>query len=106
MSWFFLISAILLEVCGTTSMKLSDGFAHTLPSVMIFIFYGLSMLCLTMAVKTIDISIAYAIWSGLGTAVIVVIGVAAFGETLSPLKLGALAMIVIGVVSVNLVDGI
>lgn len=105
MAWFYLIAAILLEVCGTTSMKLSNGFSNALPSVMIFVFYGLSMMCLTVAVKTIDVSIAYAIWSGLGTAVIVVIGVAAFGETMTPVKLGALALIVVGVVSVNL-DGI
>lgn len=106
MAWFYLISAILLEVCGTTSMKLSSGFANALPSVMVFVFYGLSMFCLTVAVKTIDISIAYAIWSGLGTAVIAMVGVMAFGETMSPLKLGSIALIVIGVVSVNLVDSL
>jgi len=102
MSWVFLIAAILLEVCGTTSMKVSDGFAHTLPSTLIFVFYGLSMVCLTIAVKTIDISIAYAVWSGLGTAVIAVIGIAWFGEALTAAKLGGLVLIVLGVLSVHL----
>ena len=102
MSWLFLIAAILLEVCGTTSMKVSDGFVHTLPSTLIFVFYGLSMVCLTLAVKTIDISIAYAVWSGLGTAVIAVIGIAWFGEALTAAKLGGLVLIVLGVLSVHL----
>ena len=102
MSWVFLIAAILLEVCGTTSMKISDGFARTLPSTLIFVFYGLAMFFLTLAVKTIDISIAYAVWSGLGTAVIAVIGIAWFGEPVTAAKLGGLALIVLGVLAVHL----
>jgi len=101
-SWVFLVAAIVLEVCGTTSMKISDGFSKALPSVFIFVFYGLSMVCLTLAVKRIDISVAYAVWSGLGTGIVAVIGTAWFGEPLGALKLGALALIVIGVVTVNL----
>lgn len=102
MSWLFLVAAILLEVCGTTSMKISDGFSKAVPSVLIFVFYGLSMVCLTLAVKRIDISVAYAVWSGLGTAVVALIGAAWFGESLGAMKVGALALIVIGVVTVNL----
>jgi len=102
MSWVFLIAAILLEVCGTTSMKVSDGFARALPSTLIFVFYGVSMVCLTLAVKSIDISIAYAVWSGLGTAVIAIIGIAWFGEPVTPAKIGGLAMIVLGVMSLRL----
>ena len=101
-SWVFLIAAILLEVCGTTSMKLSDGFSKVVPSALIFVFYGLSMVCLTLAVRRIDISIAYAVWSGLGTGIVAVIGTWWFGEPLGAVKLGALALIVIGVVTVNL----
>jgi small multidrug resistance pump len=101
-SWMFLVAAILLEVCGTTSMKVSDGFSKIVPSVLIFFFYGLSMFCLTLAVKRIDISVAYAVWSGLGTAIVAVIGTTYFGEPLGALKVGALALIVIGVVTVNL----
>jgi small multidrug resistance pump len=102
MSWVFLIAAILLEVCGTTSMKVSDGFARALPSTLIFVFYGISMVCLTLAVKTIDISIAYAVWSGLGTAIIAIIGIAWFGEAVTPAKIGGLVMIVLGVMSLHL----
>jgi small multidrug resistance pump len=101
MSWMFLIAAILLEVCGTTAMKMSDGFAKVLPSALIFVFYGTSMVCLTFAVRRIDIGVAYAVWSGLGTALVALIGMSWFGEAMGATKVGALIMIVIGVVAVN-----
>jgi small multidrug resistance pump len=101
-SWFYLILAIGLEVSGTTCMKLSDGFAKTTASFLIFVFYGLSIIALTLAVKRIDISVSYAVWSGLGTGLMAVIGVVWFGEPLTSLKAAALALIIVGVVAVNL----
>lgn len=102
MSWFYLILAIGLEVTGTTCMKLSDGFAKTTASLLIFVFYGLSIVALTLAVKHIDISVSYAVWSGLGTGLMAVIGVVWFGEPLTSFKAAALALIILGVVAVNL----
>lgn len=102
MSWIYLIAAILLEVSGTTSMKLSEGFSKTLPSVMIFVFYCLSLLCLTLALKKIEVSVAYAIWSGLGTAVIGAIGILWFRESLTTVKIISLMLIIIGVIGLNL----
>ena len=102
MSWFYLILAISLEVSGTTCMKLSDGFAKTTASLLIFVFYGLSIIALTLAVKHIDISVSYAVWSGLGTGLMAVIGIVWFGEPLTSLKAAALALIIVGVVAVNL----
>lgn len=102
MSWFYLILAISLEVSGTTCMKLSHGFTQTIPSLLIFVFYGCSIVSLTLAVKHIDISISYAVWSGLGTGLIAVIGIAWFGEAITAVKVVALALIIVGVVAVNL----
>jgi small multidrug resistance pump len=102
--WLFLIVAIFLEVAGTTSMKLSEGFARVLPSVFIFVFYGLSFAGLTLALKRIDVSVAYAIWSGLGTALITGIGLAYFREPVTPLKIVSIGLIILGVVGLNL-DG-
>jgi small multidrug resistance pump len=102
-SWFYLILAIGLEVSGTTCMKLSDGFAKTTASLLIFVFYGMSIVALTLAVKHIDISVSYAVWSGLGTGLMAVIGVVCFGEPLTSLKAAALALIIVGVVAVNLI---
>ena len=100
--WLFLIVAIFLEVAGTTSMKLSEGFARLLPSVFIFVFYGLSFAGLTLALKRIDVSVAYAIWSGLGTALITVIGLAYFKEPATLIKILSIALIVLGVAGLNL----
>ena len=102
--WFYLIIAILLEVAGTTSMKLSDGFSRLVPSVLIFVFYGLSFAGLTLALKRIDVSIAYAIWAGLGTALITVIGLAYFKEPATLIKLISIGLIIVGVIGLNL-DG-
>ena len=101
-SWLLLIGAIVLEVAGTTSMKLSEGFARFWPSLFIFVFYGLSFTALTLALKRLDVSVAYAIWSGLGTALIAVVGVLWFKESVTPLKLASIALILIGVVGLNL----
>ncbi len=104
MHYFYLFIAIILEVAGTTSMKLSGGFSRLVPSVMIFIFYGLSFAGLTLALKKIDVSVAYAIWAGLGTALITVIGLVYFKEPATLLKIISIGLIVIGVVGLNL-DG-
>lgn len=102
MSWVYLMIAILSEVVGTTNMKLSKGFTQTIPSILIFIFYGLSFTMLTLALRKIDLSIAYAIWSGLGTFIIVVIGMVWFKEPAQFTKIASITLIILGVVGLNL----
>ena len=82
-NWLALISAILFEVAGTTPMKLSAGLTKLVPSVLIFLFYGCAIVSLTLALKKIEISVAYAVWSGLGTALIAVIGMVWFREPIT-----------------------
>ena len=105
MTWVYLVLAILLEVCGTTCMKLSDGFTKTVPSVLLFVFYTLSFGMLTLALKKFDVSVAYAVWSGMGTALIATIGVLWFKEPVTALKLISLGLIILGVVGLNLSGG-
>lgn len=105
MMWTYLVLAILLEVSGTTCMKLSEGFTKTVPSILLFVFYSLSFGMLTLALKRIDVSVAYAVWSGVGTALIATIGVLWFKEPITALKLISLALIVGGVVGLNLGGG-
>ncbi len=100
-SWLLLTLAIVLEVAGTTAMKLSEGFAKLLPSVLIFVFYAASFALLTVALKKIDVGVAYAIWSGLGTALIAGIGIAFFKEPLTALKMVSLLLIIAGVAGLN-----
>ncbi|MFO7968085.1 MAG: multidrug efflux SMR transporter, partial [Archaeoglobaceae archaeon] len=98
MYWIYLVLAIILEVAGTTNMKLSQGFTNMVPSILIFVFYGFSFICLTLALKRIDVSVAYAIWAGLGTALIAAIGFIYFKEAVTGIKLISIALIVMGVV--------
>ncbi len=102
MSWVWLVGAIVTEVMGTTSMKLSAGMTKIGPTVALFVFYVLSLTCLTFALKRIDVSVAYAIWSGLGTMLIACIGVAWFGEAISAMKVASIVLIIAGVVGLNL----
>jgi small multidrug resistance pump len=95
--WLFLSAAIVLEVAGTVSMKLSHGFSNGLPSVLLFVFYGASFTCLNFALRTIDVSVAYAIWSALGLMLVAAIGILVLRESASALKLASIALIVAGV---------
>ncbi len=105
MSWVYLFLAIGCEVAGTTSMKLSEGFTKLVPSIAMFVLYGMSLALLTLALRGIPVGVAYAVWAGLGTAVIAVVAMIAFHEPLSGPKLVCLALIILGVVGLNLTGG-
>lgn len=106
MSWILLLLGILSEVLGTTSMKMSAGFTRPIPSIFIFVFYGLSLTLVTLALKQIDVSIAYSIWSGLGTAIIATIALIFFKESLSLVKILSILMIIGGVIGLNMSGGV
>ncbi|MGA9141191.1 MAG: multidrug efflux SMR transporter [Methanocella sp.] len=103
--WAFLLGAILFEVAGTTCMKLSDGFSKLLPTAGVIVFYLLSLSMLTLTLKKIDVSVAYAIWSGVGTALIACIGILYFKEPATAIKLASISLIIAGVVGLNLGGG-
>lgn len=100
-AWYFLSGAILFEVAGTTCMKLSHGFSVLVPSVLMFAFYACAFFLNTVAVKTIELSVAYAIWSGVGTALTAAIGMLYFKEPASTVKMISLTMIIIGVMGLH-----
>jgi small multidrug resistance pump len=102
MHWIYLALAILMEVLGTTCMKLSEGFSKLVPSVMVFVLYGACFSLMILALKRIDLSVTYAIWSGLGTALIAVIGIVYFQESVSLLKVASIVFIVLGVAGLHL----
>jgi len=99
---FYLLLAILAEVAGTTCVKLSEGYTRLLPSALILVFYGLSLGFLGLALKKVDLSLAYAIWSGLGIAFIASVGVLWFREPVTAVKVVSLGLIVVGVAGLNL----
>ncbi len=102
MGWILLVVAIVLEVAGTTNMKLSEGFSKLVPSVLVLFFYALSIIALTFAVNRLDVSVAYAVWSGMGTALVAMIGLWFFQESVTAIKVVALGLIIVGVVMLHL----
>jgi small multidrug resistance pump len=101
MSWVFLFAAILLEVGAITSMKLSRGFAEPIPSIAVPVFYVLSATAAILALKRLDLSVTYAVWSGVGTVLAAMIGIAYFREPLSLFKVVSLFFVVVGVVGLS-----
>jgi small multidrug resistance pump len=100
--WVYLLIAILTEVVGTTLMKVSQGLTRLIPSVLMFVLYGISFVFMALALKKIEVSTAYAIWSGVGTALIAMIGILWFRESINIPKLLGLVLIVGGVILLNL----
>lgn len=103
--WLYLAAAILFEVAGTISLKQAEGFSRPLPSLLTCVFYVLAFAALALALKKIDLSVAYSVWSGVGTALIAVIGFWWFEEPVTPVRLACIGLIVIGVVGLN-ADGL
>lgn len=104
MCWIWLFVAILLEVAATVFMKLSNGFSKLTPTLIMALLYGISFFPLAIALKKMDVSTAYAVWSAVGTALVTMIGMFLFKETMSMMKVFAIALIILGVVTLNLTD--
>ncbi len=103
MPWLLLALAIACEVTATTALKLSDGFTHLGWTALTALGYITSFTLLSHALKLqLDMGTAYAVWAGAGTALIALIGAAFMGETLTPLKIGGILLIIGGVVLLNL----
>ncbi|MCG7210652.1 MULTISPECIES: DMT family transporter [Streptomyces] len=102
MGYLTLAGAIAAEVAATTAMKYSDGFSRLWPTLLTALGYVVSFLLLAQTLKTVSIGTAYAIWAGVGTATIAVLGLMLFGEGLSLLKVAGIVLIVGGVVVLNL----
>jgi small multidrug resistance pump len=101
MCWLWLFLAIVLEVAATVCMKLSDGFHRLMPTVMMVLLYLASFAPMAWAMKRLEVGIVYAVWSAAGTALITLIGMIAFREQMTLTKMGAIALIVVGVVLLN-----
>ena len=97
----WLALAIGSEIVATTSLKLSDGFSRLAPSVVVAVGYAISFWAMSISLRSIPLGVVYAIWSGVGTAAIVLIGYLMFHEVLDAVKLGAIGLIVIGVILLN-----
>ena len=86
---------------GTVSINLSSNFTKLISSISIFVFYAASFVALTFAIKKIEISVAFAVWSGVGTALIALIGILYFKEAATMLKIASIFLIIAGVVGLK-----
>ncbi len=100
--WLFLAIAIVSEVVGTTALRSVDGFRNLWPSLMVVGCYGSAFYFLSLTVDAIPMGVAYAIWSGVGVALISLAGWALYRQALGPGELFGIALIVAGVVILNL----
>lgn len=105
-TWLILIAAIATEVAGTSFLKLSDGFTRLAPSVAVVGFYSLSFVLLAYVLRSVDVGVAYAVWSGLGTALVAATGVLFFGEAVTVPRLLSLSLIVAGVAGLQLTGSV
>ncbi len=101
MAYLYLFIAIVAEVVGTSALKASQEFTRLWPSVTVVVGYALAFYMLTLVLRTLPVGIAYAVWAGLGIVLVTLIGVLWFGERLDlPAVLGV-AMIIAGVVVIQ-----
>jgi multidrug transporter EmrE-like cation transporter len=94
--------AIVTEVAATIALRFTDGFTRVVPSTVVVLGYGISFWLLALVLRELSISTTYAVWSAAGTALIAAIGVFAFGEPATALKVASLSLIIAGVVGLNM----
>jgi small multidrug resistance pump len=102
MVWILLIGTIAAEVTATSALKLTDGLTRLLPTAVVAVGYLASFVLLAQVLKHMQVSVAYAIWSGVGTAAIAVIGTLALNESLTAAKIFGILLVIGGVVTLNL----
>lgn len=101
-AYLFLLAAILFEIGATTTLKMSEQFTRLTPSILTVVGYGVTFYCLSHALKSIPVGIAYAVWSGVGIVFIALIGWLGFKQRLDLPAIVGLVMIVGGVLVINL----
>ncbi len=99
--WLILSIAIISEVIATSALKASDGFTRLLPSVIVVVGYGIAFYCLALVLRTLPVGVVYAIWSGVGVALIALVGWLLYGQTLDLPAIVGIGLIVAGVAVLN-----
>jgi small multidrug resistance pump len=101
-AWWVLALAILLELGGTTCMRLSEGFSRLTPSVLIFVFYAGAFSLNVMVIRVLGLSVTYAVWSGVGTLATALVGYLWFQEPATAMKVASAGLIILGVVGMHM----
>ncbi len=104
MKWLILALGIVFEVLGTICMKYAEGFTKLIPSIFVFVFYGISLAALVFVLEKMQVSIAYAIWASAGIVLIALLGIVFFHESISTVKIISLILIILGILGLELFD--
>lgn len=101
LSWIYLAGAITFEIIATSALKAAEGFTKPLPTAIVVVGYVTAFYCLSVALRTIPMGIAYAIWSGIGIVVISVIGYVVYRQRLDLPALLGIVLIIAGIIVIN-----
>jgi small multidrug resistance pump len=102
LAWVYLAAAIATEIVGTVFLRFTDGCTRPAPSTLVIATYAASLWLTALALRELEISLVYAVWAGVGTAAVAVIGMAVLGESVNALKVASIALVIGGVVGLNL----
>ena len=100
-SWLLLAASVVAEVAGTIALRYADGFSRLIPSLVVGASYAAAIWLMSIAVRHLEVGLAYAVWAGSGTALTAALGILWFGESMTLLRIAGVVMIVIGVVVLN-----
>jgi quaternary ammonium compound-resistance protein SugE len=103
MAWFTLFAAGLMEIAWAIGLKYTEGFSRLIPSVLTLASMAASMVLLGLALKTLPIGTAYAVWTGIGAVGTAILGIWLFGEPATAARLLCIGLIVSGIVGLKLV---
>lgn len=101
-TFLLLFFAILAEVVATSALKASEGFTRLAPSILVVVGYGAAFTCLSLTLKTLPLGVAYAIWSGVGTALVALIGWLCYKQQLDGPAILGITLIIAGAAILNL----
>lgn len=104
MAWLILVAASVLEVVWAIAMKLSDGFTRPWPALLCVAAAAVSFYMLSVALRSLPVGTAYAVWVGIGTFGVVTVGILCLDDGISPARLLCLSLIVIGVIGLKFVE--
>jgi small multidrug resistance pump len=101
--WLFLAGAIITEVIATSALKLSDGFSRFVPSIVVVIGYLAAFGLLSQALtRGMAIGVAYGVWAAVGVALVAIVGATLFGEGMTLVQVGGIALVIAGVLALEM----
>jgi quaternary ammonium compound-resistance protein SugE len=105
-AWVLLFSAGIAEIVFALSLKYNEGFTRLWPSIITMVFGGLSFYLLTLAIKTLPLGTAYAVWTGMGAVGVAILGIILFKESADLYRLLSITLIIAGIIGLKLTDSV